>query len=411
MSHYDFSHSVDRADCRSEKWSRKNIAQVCGNEDALPFWVADMDLRACDEITSALEEENRRAVYGYRENSRLTENFISFMKARHSTDLREENIAASQGMLHSIALALNLFTKEGDRILIPFPSYHPFFDMVKANGRVVVPYYMDLTDKGFVFDWEKLKETGRTCQAILFCSPHNPTGTVFSEAELRAVLETARERDQLVLCDEIHSDLTYPQYRHTPMYKANLGIGARAITFCAPSKSFNIAGEHCAFALFSHSGLRDSFIEMQKRLYLSTIGYSAAVMAEAAYSKGLDFNRALCQALSSKADRVENYLKENCPLLTFDKPHASFVGLIDCRKIFDRVLADSRSHSELYDGERNILSHFFGQRGGICMNDGTDFGSRDFAPFVRFNFGCGDDLLEKGLSLIKKAYDWALSAD
>ena len=126
MSHYDFSHSVDRADCRSEKWSRKNIAQVCGNEDALPFWVADMDLRACDEITSALEEENRRAVYGYRENSRLTENFISFMKARHSTDLREENIAASQGMLHSIALALNLFLSVSPLCLITSLSNHGF---------------------------------------------------------------------------------------------------------------------------------------------------------------------------------------------------------------------------------------------------------------------------------------------
>ena len=137
---YDFSHSVDRTGSRAEKWDRGNMAGICGNADALPFWVADMDLPVSDGIRQAIEDEARLGVIGYRNNSALRPAFISFMKERHDTVLDEDHVAFAQGMLHAIALAMNIFTKEGDRILLPYPSYHPFIDMIEDNGRIIVPY-------------------------------------------------------------------------------------------------------------------------------------------------------------------------------------------------------------------------------------------------------------------------------
>lgn len=402
MSTYDFTHSADRSGDRSEKWSKANLLAMCGNADALPFWVADMDLSVFEGIKAGLYREADIGVIGYRDSSELAKLFISFMKEKHDTVVDEDHVAFAQGMLHAISLAMNIFTKPGDRILLPYPSYHPFFDMIEANGRVIVPFPLKRTGNGFAFDTNGFKAADEGCQAILFCSPHNPTGIVFNQEELECVLKTARERGQLVLCDEIHSDMAYPGYKHIPMVKANEAIGARCISFCAASKSFNIAGEHCAFALFSDKTMKEEYTTIQKRLYLTSPGYSAAVMAEAAYRDGLAYNKALCEALAAKSAKVEAFIKARCPELRYCAPHASFIAFIDCSAIRAAVEADKAANPGLYDHNDHLMASFFGVRGGICMNDGSMFGPA-YSDYVRFNFGCGDELLEKGLEGLERA--------
>lgn len=402
MSTYDFTHSADRSGDRSEKWSKANLLAMCGNADALPFWVADMDISVFEGIKAGLYREADIGVIGYRDNSGLASLFTDFMKEKHDTVLDEDHVTFAQGMLHAISLAMNIFTKPGDRILLPYPSYHPFIEMIEANGRVIVPLPLKRTSDGFVFDPADFKKADEDCQAILFCSPHNPTGIVFSQEELGCVLETAKERGQLVLCDEIHSDMAHPGYKHIPMVKANEAIGARCISFCAASKSFNIAGEHCAFALFSDKAMKEEYTSVQKRLYLSSPGYSAAVMAEAAYKDGLDYNKALCEALAAKSAKVGSFIKERCPELRYCAPHASFIAFIDCSAIRAAVEADKAANPGLYSHNDYLMASFFGARGGICMNDGSMFGSA-YSDYVRFNFGCGDELLEKGLEGLEKA--------
>lgn len=408
MRDYDFSISADRSVANSEKWSEENIEGICGNRKALPFWVADMDLPTSDEIRKALEKEAERGVIGYRESGALIPAFISFMKKRHGCDVDPQDVVFAQGMLHSIAMALNLFTKPGDRVLLPYPSYHPFIDMIISNERVIVPYHLERTQTGFALNEEKFIRTAEGCNAILFCSPHNPTGIVFTEKELKTVLECASRLDIPVFCDEIHSDLAHPGYHHIPLYKASEGTKARCITFCAASKSFNIAGEHCAFALFSDRKMKQEYEKALRRLYLTSPGYSVSVMAENAYLHGIDYNTQLCAALERKFQRLESFIKENCPLIRPCAAHASFIAFLDCSALWDRVLEDKAAHSELYQGTYT-MSHFFGQRGSICMNDGSWFGE-EYAKYVRFNFGCGDDLLEKGLAGLKKAYAWIIDA-
>ncbi len=398
----DFSKSVDRRAFSSEKWNRASIAGICGNPDALPFWVADMDLRVSSDISAAMHREADLGVYGYRDSGALKGLFINFMRERHDTVLDEDRVSFAQGMLHAIALALNLFTKEGDRVLLPYPSYHPFIDMITKNNRIIAPYHLKRTASGFALDISAFAKASEGASCILFCSPHNPTGIVFSEDELRAVLTLARDRGQVVLCDEIHADLAHPGHRHIPLIKANEDVGARVVGFAAASKSFNIAGEHCAFALFSDSGMRECFERAQQRLYLTQPGYSVAVMAEQAYGKGLEYNRALCQALKDKLDRLEDFMTSRTPELRLCRPSASFIAFIDCSAIMDRVREDRKASPGFY-GENYMLSHFFGWHGGICMNDGTWFGGDDYEAYVRFNFGCGDDLLEEGLKGLEKA--------
>ena len=301
IMNYNFDAAVDRRNSNSEKWNKTLIEKICGNREALPFWVADMDLIPCKEVHEAMKREADRGVIGYGAFDSLLPSFISFVKERHSWTLDSDLTLYAQGMLHALALALDTFTNKGDKVLLPLPAYHPFMDLCTLSEREIIPYHLDYSDGAFSFNVEKFKEASKECSLILFCSPHNPSGVVFDKETLQAILKVVKERDQIILSDEIHADLTHPSFTHTPLGKANEGIDAKCVTFMAPSKTFNIAGEHCAFAIFSSHEMKKKFEERQKALFLSFPGYYAGTMATAAYKYGLSYNKELTKYLEENA--------------------------------------------------------------------------------------------------------------
>ncbi len=401
---YDFDTEVKRGGTDCEKWDKENIRKICGNPEATPFWVADMDLTTSSAIHNAMRAEADFGVAGYRDYTNLKNDFISFAARRHEWKIEEEEVLFAQGMLHAIALALQLFSSAGDEVVVPLPAYRPFVTMVEMQERRLSPYHFDYKEGVFSFNFDTFKKISENAKVILFCSPQNPTGIVFSQEELKELLTLAKERDQLVLCDEIHADLVHPSAHHTPMGKANESIGAKCITFMAPSKTFNIAGEHCAFAHFSHKELKDAFEKQQKALFLTSPGYFIGAMARAAYNDSADHYRELSSYLEENVRFIKKYLAENIPDVKLSNAEASFVAFLDCTKLLDKVQQDAQKHPELYDGDNNLLSHFFGQRACICMNDGTWFGE-DYKGFVRFNYGTSRKMIEKALECIKQAID------
>lgn len=397
--HYDFERAIDRRGTNSEKWSRKKIEDLCGNPDALPFWVADMDLITSDGITKA-KEDIASQVIGYGSFDELVPLFASFVKQRHNWDINTEDVVYAQGMLHAISLAVNLFSDEGDEVLVPFPAYRPFMNICWWNNRVLVPYHLDYANGSFSFNAEKYAEISKSANIILFCSPHNPSGLVFKEEELKSVLTLAKERGQIVLSDEIHADLTHPSFTHLPMGKVNAKIGAKCLTFMAPSKTFNVAGEHCALVHFSDGELKAAYTKRQNGLYLSSPGYFIGSLATEAYRSGLEHNRELTSYLERNANYIEKRLKEDVGL-NFSNGGASFVAFVDCAPIYDKVVKDKEAHPELY-GSSGLMAHFFGQRAGICMNDGTWFGD-DYKAFVRFNYGTSREMVELAIDRMERA--------
>ncbi|MGN0906659.1 MAG: MalY/PatB family protein [Bullifex sp.] len=403
MSYFD--KAVDRSCTNAEKYNKQEIKEICGNPDALPYWVADMDLPTSPVIKAALQRETDLAVPGYASHKDMLPEVRAFVKEKHGWDVSSSQVIYAQGMLHAISLAMNLFTKEGDEILLPYPCYQPFVHMIEDNGRIIRRFDLTCSDGLFSFDRDEFRNRSEGCAAILFCSPHNPSGVVFSEEDLTFLLSSAKERDQIVFSDEIHSDLVHPSSHHYPMGLVNEKVGAKCITFMAPSKTFNIAGEHCAFAFFDDMEMKARYQKAQKRLFLSGEGYFAGALAEAVYSKeNYQFLSEMNAYLEANADYVRNYLKENVPGIRMANAGASFITFLDCSGIYDRVLKDKDAHPECYEGDYNIISHFFGSRAGICVNDGSWFGS-GYEKFVRFNYGTSRQLVVKAMELIKKAVD------
>lgn len=390
MNSYEFDTIIDRRDSLSVKWNRAAITGICGNPDAEPFWVADMDWQAPPAVLDAAQALAKHGIYGYPTAPNQRQIFCSWAKELHQMELKASEVVISQGVLTSLATVVEIFTQEGDGIIVGLPAYQPFLRIVNNYRRALLswPLSYDVQNRRFSLDWETLETLLPNAKALIFCSPHNPTGITFSADELVTLASLCAKHQVTIISDEIHADLAFAP--HHSILDAARATGCNAIVLMAPSKSFNIAGEHYSVTLFSNTEMGDLFIKRREQLYGSSPSTTAMTMAMAAYQEGGPWLKALVDHLKEEAQFAEHYLFERAPSLSLIAPQASFIALIDCSRIIRLVEQDSALHPELYSAEKSpqggLLSRFFGQRANVAMNDGSWFGGEEYRRFVRFNF-------------------------
>lgn len=400
----NFDITVDRRNTNSVKWDKDAIESISANPEALPFWVADMDFQPEPHIKAKALELAESGVYGYPTFRQFNAIASSWLERKHSWSVDKSNIVYTMGLLHGIALAIDLFTEVGDKILVPSPTYLPFRELCSRSEREMYDYELGYRKGAFFLDRERFEMMAKDSKMILFCSPHNPSGLVFSEDDLKFVLETAKKYGILVVSDEIHADLVHTGVSHTPMGRANEDIQADCITFMAPSKTFNVAGEHAGIAIFSSDKIRDAFIKRQRALWVTSPGFLIGELTQTAYQDGLEYNLELCSYLKSNADAIRKYLADNCPEIVLANGNASFVTFLDCSALYEKIEAKVLSDPERYKGGEGggILSRFFGVEAGVAMNDGTWFGPQ-YKEFVRINYGTSWASVKDALDKMTKA--------
>ncbi len=402
----NFDIAEERRGTNSIKWDRQAISAIAANEEAEPFWVADMDLPTEPHIKQKGIDIAETGIYGYPAfHDRLESAASHWLSAKHGWNVDKDELTFTMGMLHGIASTLDLFTKPGDKVLVPSPMYKPFREIVRNNGRILAEFPLSLKDDGsFYLDQDSFSKAMEGIKCILFCSPHNPSGIVFTEEELRFVLSEARKHDALVISDEIHSDLVHPGSVHIPMGKANEAVGARLATFFAPSKTFNIAGEHCSFVHFSDNDMKERFRAREEAMRLTEPSIVIGDLTIAAYENGLGYNKELCAYLGENMNAISSYLQKNCPEIKTANGSASFVTFLSFSHFYSRIEKEVIEHPEKYRGGEGggILSRFFGVNASVAMNDGTWFGE-DWKEFTRFNYGTSRENVIAALERIVKA--------
>ena len=400
-----FDETADRRGTNSEKWNKKAIASIAVNGEAEPFWVADMDFKPEPHIKATAEELATLGVFGYPSFPTFREIAASWLEKKHNWIVDKENILYSMGLLHGVSMCINLLTNKGDRILVPSPTYRPFRLLCSLNDRVMEDYELGYKDGSYYLDRERFIESAKRSKMILFCSPHNPSGLVFSRDELEFVLTTAKDLNIPVVSDEIHGDLVHPGYTHIPMGKANENIGAETVTLMAPSKTFNVAGEHSAIAIFSSGSTLKRFKHAQDALWVSEPGYLIGELTEAAYKDGLEWNKDLCKYLGENAELINSFFAENDLGIKMVNGKASFVTFLDCTGVYDKIKKRVEETPEKYESTSGgVLSRFFGVEASVAMNDGSWFGEQ-YYKFVRFNYGTSRDKVYNALLRIKKAVE------
>ena len=379
---YDFDQVIERRGTGSIKWQRY------GNE-VLPLWVADMDFVSPEPIVKALHERVDHRIFGYTgPGDELVSVIRERLKRLYQWDVPAEQIVFLPGVVTGLNLAFQLFADAGDGVLVQPPVYSHFITdpVLRGRTRVDAPLVKKGDTYGIDFDAFEEMITART-KIYVLCNPHNPVGRVFRRDELEKIAHICMRHGLIICADEIHCDLLYPDYRHVPIATLGNEVAHRTITLMSPSKTFNLAGLECSFAVIPNPLLRRAWSEGSAGLipFVNLMGLTAAL---AGFRHGQDWLEQCIAYLQGNRDFLARYVRDNLPALTMTRVEGTYLAWLDCRQ----------------SGIPGNPFHFFLKEGKVALNNGAECGGGGDG-FVRLNFACPRKILIDGLERMKGALE------
>jgi cystathionine beta-lyase len=393
----DFDTVINRRHTNSIKW------KLYG-DDVLPLWVADMDFSAPEPVQEALRQAVEHGIFGYESPSKeLQATVTTRMERLYGWKLSPEMVVATPGVIAGFNAAARTVIKEGQGILIQPPVYPPFLSVHKNVGLVCQEAPLRRMVEGsrlrYGVDFEAFKKAvnskGTRTGMFLFCNPHNPTGQVYGTEDLAWMAQLCLENGIGLCSDEIHSELLLGGAQHTPLAMLSPKIADQTITLIAPSKTFNVAGLNCAFAIIQNPDLLARFKKTseQMAMHVNSLGL---VAAQAAFSGACDdWLRDLRAYLTGNRDFLVEYVIREFEGIRITVPEATYLAWMDCNEL-------------VRTGRINELpGKFFLKQARVALNEGSEFGPGG-EGFVRLNFGCPRKTLEEALERMKAALECKL---
>jgi cystathionine beta-lyase len=279
-----FDTTPDRRGSHSSKWDSMESIYSVSPDDGIAMWVADMEFQPPQCVQDAVKAMHDHGVYGYYGDEGDYRAAIQWwMSERHGWQIDPSWIFTTHGLVNGTALCIDAYTSTGDGVVLFTPVYHAFARVINAAGRHVVSCELANNAGRYEFDFDAYdaQMTGNERMLIL-CSPHNPSGRVWTKTELQAVAAFAKRHELILVSDEIHHDLTMPGYTHIPTAHID-GISDRLVTMTATTKTFNIAGGHAGNVIIKDPDLRARFGGRMAAMGISANSFGL-FMATAAYS-------------------------------------------------------------------------------------------------------------------------------
>lgn len=380
MTH-DFDTLTDRRNSDSEKWRRYG-------PDVLPLWVADMDFRSPEPVIQALQERVAHGVFGYgAEPSELRGVIVERLERLYGWQVSEEDLVFVPGVVTGFNLACRAVAAPGDGVLMQTPVYPPILAAPAYAGlqRHAMQLTADATGR-YTVDLDAFAATiTPATRLFILCNPHNPVGRAFTRDELAPMADLCLQHRIVIISDEIHCDLLLGDSRHIPIASIAPEIADQTITLMAPSKTFNIAGLKCSFAVIQNRDLRRRYLAARAGLVpgVNVMGFVAAL---AAYRHGQPWLDDLLAYLNGNVDFLLAYVADHLPGVRVHRPEATTLAWLDCRA------------AEIPGNPHR----FFLERACVAVNDGDTFGPGG-EGCVRLNFGCPRVVLAEALDRMSEA--------
>jgi cystathionine beta-lyase len=361
---------------RSAKWRFYD-------EDVLPAFVAEMDFPLAPPVKAALAEavELSDTGYGYPAALGLPEAFADFARARFDWEVDPAGVFAAPDVVNAITSLLRKVAKPGDRVVINTPVYHPFFAIIEELG-------LELAEAPLVdgqLDLDAIDTEFRAgAVALILCSPHNPTGTLPTEGQLKHLAAAAAQHGAWVLSDEIHSPLTLPGARHVPFLSVSPEAREHGIALVSASKAFNLAGLGCA--QFVVASERAKGVIESLSFTATHAGHFGALASVAAYREGAPWLDDVIAVIDHNRALLAELLATDLPEAGYTPPRAGYLTWLDLRAL---DLGDDPSEALL-------------ARGRVALNPGPTFGPQGVGH-ARLNIGTSPALVEEAVKRIGKA--------
>ena len=304
--------------------------------DAIPMWVADMNFPTCPTIPEAIIERTGHPHYGYFE---LREEYFSEIIEWHSRrngvqNLRPQHIGYENGVLGGVLSALGVFCSQGDKVLVHSPTYIGFTGSLTNAGYHIVHSPLIKDDAGiWRMDFEDMEKTIRDqhIHAAIFCSPHNPTGRVWTKEEILRFMELCRKYDVYVISDEIWSDIILKGNHHVPTQSVSPDAANRTVALYAPSKTFNLAGLIGSYHIIYNSWIRDRVRKESSLSHYNNANVLSMYALIGAYKpEGYEWVNELCSVLSQNIAFAVGYIRTNFPSVKVSQPEGTYMLFVDC---------------------------------------------------------------------------------
>lgn len=365
-----------------------------GPEKVFPFaddefvrmWVADMEFATPKPILDAIRRRLDRRILGYTSiyDSSYYDVFSGWCKKMYGWEFPKEELTYSSGVIPALYQLVELLVKPDEKILVNTPAYG-FFEHAADYSKRELSCSPLIFNKGNwaldLVDMEKRAKDPKTT-LLIWCNPHNPTGRVWTEEEMKEVARIAKENDLWVISDEIHCDLLRSGRKHIPMAKIMEGYD-KLVTCMSASKTFNMAGLMFSDIIIRDKDLRDAFNGRDKTVgFLNPLSIAAHM---AAYNECYDWLMALRKYLDGNFQCVADVLKKELPDIPFEIPDATYLAWVDMNPYL--------SHIE-------NIPELFANEAGVLLEGGDDLFVGNAKGFIRLNLAMPRSIIKEGMRRI-----------
>ena len=385
---YDFDLLTERRGTNSVKWDESP------SPDVIPLWVADMDFMAAPAIQEALRRRMEHGVFGYTiVGNDYYDAIINWFQRRHQWTINREEILYTTGVVPAMSVAIKALTMPGERVLILSPAYNCFFSSIRNNGCEVVESSLlfcqnNIQDR-FEVDWAdfEAKCADEKTTVFLLCNPHNPTGRVWTKAELQQMNDICLKHHVKVVSDEIHCELIMPGCRFQPFAAVSEQCRQNSVTLNSPSKSFNIAGLQIANIICQQPEWRrriDRAININEVCDVNPFGPVALI---AAYNESEAWLDELCAYLWDNYQTLCEFAAEHLPDWHICPLEGTYLPWID-------ITATGMTSQQYADYLLNEAK--------VWVNPGTMYGPQSGEGYIRLNIACPRSRLLEALERITR---------
>ena len=376
---YNFDEIVPRRNTLSYKWDSAADGEV------LPMWVADMDFRTAPAIVEALQKRVSHGIFGYtRVPDAYYDAVINWFGRRHGWEIRRERMIYTSGVVPALSAIIKALTVPGDKVVVQTPVYNCFFSSIRNNGCTLVSNSLVRVEDTWKMDFEDLEQkvSDPKVKLFLLCNPHNPAGRVWTQEELTRMGEICFRHDVMIISDEIHCELVFPEYRYIPFASISEEFAARSVTCISPSKAFNMAGLQIANIVAPDEEVRrkiDKAININEVCDVNPFGVLATI---AAYNEGEEWLVQLLDYLKGNYLWMRDFCRKYLPQFPVSRLEGTYLVWMDCSPL----------HQSSEELERNLM-----KESRLWLNAGAMYGAEG-EGFMRWNIACPRSVLEEGLN-------------
>ena len=385
---YNFDNYLATIPIRSLKHDAIISTNCFDTSGFLSMGVADMSFKPPSEVLEELENEITGGFLGYYGGiESYRKEVVRWLKTKHGWEAKPEWIHTAHGLVAAIGTILKAYTDKGDGIIVFSPVYHSFRKIIKANNRNIVESEMMKKNGKYNIDLNILENKMKGNEkVVILCSPHNPSGRLWTENEQKEIAYFCKKNNLILIVDEIHSDLVYPEKNHITFPKIGENFFQNYILMTSTTKTFNIAGGLMGNVIIPNDILREKF-QKENLATGETPNRFGLILGEAAMRSGHQWLNDLILYIQKNVaifNKEVNSLKN----LNAMKLDSTYLAWVDFSKTGE---SESVNYNKLINNAK------------IIANRGSTFGLGGYNHF-RFNLATSSDLVKKSTERIKSVF-------